>query len=112
MPQHHTAGVIGVVGARRFRRLGVSKNVMAPHRLIAAIKNIAPPFAHEHTLGGAPLVSGVRIDQIGGGPDFHRWPLAPGGGASLYWEGLNKGKRRIEVAYMKKMGYIAVKKAA
>lgn len=36
----------------------------------------------------------VRFDPIGGGPDFRRWPLAPGG-ASLYWEGLNKGKRSI-----------------
>jgi 2-methylfumaryl-CoA isomerase len=36
----------------------------------------------------------IRIDQIGGGPDFRRWPLAPGG-ASLYWEGLNKSKRSV-----------------
>lgn len=36
----------------------------------------------------------IRFDPIGGGPDFHRWPLAPGG-LSLYWEGLNKGKRSI-----------------
>lgn len=38
----------------------------------------------------------IRIDQIGGGPDFHRWPLAPGG-SSLYWEGLNKGKKSIAI---------------
>jgi 2-methylfumaryl-CoA isomerase len=36
----------------------------------------------------------IRIDTIGGGPDFQRWPLAPNG-ASLYWEGLNKGKKSI-----------------
>ncbi|MEI4473361.1 CoA transferase [Frigidibacter sp. MR17.24] len=36
----------------------------------------------------------IRIDQIGGGPDFGRWPLAPGG-ASLFWEGLNRGKRSV-----------------
>jgi 2-methylfumaryl-CoA isomerase len=36
----------------------------------------------------------IRIDQIGGGPDFRRWPLAPAG-ASLYWEGLNKAKRSV-----------------
>jgi 2-methylfumaryl-CoA isomerase len=36
----------------------------------------------------------VRIDPIGGGPDFRRWPLAPDG-TSLYWEGLNKGKFSI-----------------
>ncbi|GAN00303.1 mesaconyl-CoA C1-C4 CoA transferase [alpha proteobacterium U9-1i] len=37
----------------------------------------------------------IRFDNIGGGPDFRRWPLAPGSGASLYWEGLNKGKKSV-----------------
>jgi len=36
----------------------------------------------------------IRFDNIGGGPDFRRWPLAPSG-ASLYWEGLNKGKKSV-----------------
>ncbi len=36
----------------------------------------------------------IRFDPIGGGPDFHRWPLAPGG-ESFYWEGLNKGKKSV-----------------
>ena len=36
----------------------------------------------------------IRVDQIGGGPDYLRWPLAPGGG-SLYWDGLNKGKKSV-----------------
>jgi 2-methylfumaryl-CoA isomerase len=36
----------------------------------------------------------IRFDAIGGGPDFRRWPLAENG-ASLYWEGLNKGKKSI-----------------
>lgn len=26
----------------------------------------------------------IRIDPIGGGPDFHRWPLSPEG-KSFYW---------------------------
>lgn len=38
----------------------------------------------------------IRIDPVGGGPDFYRWPLAPGG-LSFYWEGLNKGKRSITI---------------
>ena len=38
----------------------------------------------------------IRFDPIGGGPDFYRWPLAPNG-SSLYWEGLNKGKRSIAI---------------
>ncbi|HZC15225.1 MAG TPA: CoA transferase, partial [Caulobacteraceae bacterium] len=36
----------------------------------------------------------IRFDQIGGGPDYNRWPLAPGG-ASFYWEGLNKAKKSV-----------------
>lgn len=38
----------------------------------------------------------IRIDQIGGGPDYRRWPLTPAGD-SLYWEGLNKQKRSIQI---------------
>jgi 2-methylfumaryl-CoA isomerase len=38
----------------------------------------------------------IRFDNIGGGPDFRRWPLAENG-ASLYWEGLNKGKKSIAI---------------
>jgi 2-methylfumaryl-CoA isomerase len=36
----------------------------------------------------------IRFDQIGGGPDFKRYPRARSG-SSLYWEALNKGKRSI-----------------
>lgn len=36
----------------------------------------------------------IRIDPIGGGSDRNRAPLAPGG-TSLYWAGLNKGKRSV-----------------
>ena len=38
----------------------------------------------------------IRFDQIGGGPDARRWPIGPEG-QSLYWEGLNKGKRSIAI---------------
>jgi 2-methylfumaryl-CoA isomerase len=38
----------------------------------------------------------IRIDQIGGGPDYQRWPLTDAGD-SLYWEGLNKAKRSIQI---------------
>ncbi|HYD46090.1 MAG TPA: CoA transferase [Phenylobacterium sp.] len=36
----------------------------------------------------------IRFDNIGGGPDFRRWPLSPGG-TSYYWEGLNKAKKSV-----------------
>ncbi len=38
----------------------------------------------------------IRFDQVGGGLDQHRWPLAPNG-ESLFWAGLNKGKRSVQI---------------
>jgi 2-methylfumaryl-CoA isomerase len=38
----------------------------------------------------------IRFDQIGGGIDYGRWPLTEDG-VSIYWAGLNKGKRSIAV---------------
>src|SRR5438445_6315886 len=45
----------------------------------------------------------IRIDPIGGGIDFNRWPVAPSG-ASLYWAGLNKAKRSVALALDKPRG--------
>jgi 2-methylfumaryl-CoA isomerase len=36
----------------------------------------------------------IRVDQIGGGPDFHRWPVTDGND-SLYWENLNRAKKSV-----------------
>jgi 2-methylfumaryl-CoA isomerase len=38
----------------------------------------------------------VRFDPIGGGIDYGRWPLTAEG-RSLYWAGLNKGKKSLAV---------------
>lgn len=38
----------------------------------------------------------IRFDPIGGGLDYTRWPITKDG-ASLFWAGLNKGKRSISV---------------
>jgi 2-methylfumaryl-CoA isomerase len=38
----------------------------------------------------------IRVDPIGGASDIHRWPLAAGG-TSIYWTGLNKGKRSATI---------------
>ena len=38
----------------------------------------------------------VRIDPVGGGNDYRRWPLAPNG-ESHYWSSLNKGKRSVAI---------------
>ena len=36
----------------------------------------------------------IRIDQIGGGPDFRRWPVTDAND-SLYWENLNRAKKSV-----------------
>ncbi|MDX1484497.1 MAG: CoA transferase [Alphaproteobacteria bacterium] len=38
----------------------------------------------------------IRFDPIGGGLDYERWPVTADG-ASLFWAGLNKGKRSIAI---------------
>jgi 2-methylfumaryl-CoA isomerase len=38
----------------------------------------------------------IRVDPIGGASDAHRWPLAASG-TSIYWTGLNKGKRSATI---------------
>lgn len=38
----------------------------------------------------------IRVDPIGGAADYRRWPLAESG-TSIYWTGLNKGKRSATI---------------
>src|SRR6201998_1275272 len=45
----------------------------------------------------------IRIDPIGGGIDFARWPVTSDG-RSLYWAGLNKAKRSLTLALDKPEG--------
>ncbi|MCX7309975.1 MAG: CoA transferase, partial [Afipia sp.] len=67
-------------------------NVLDGMRIIEGASFIAAPSCCLHLVQlGAEV---IRFDMIGGGPDRHRWPVAPNG-ASLYWEGLNKGKKSI-----------------
>jgi 2-methylfumaryl-CoA isomerase len=62
-------------------------------RIVEASAFVAGPSCGLHLAQlGAEV---IRIDQIGGGPDFRRWPLDPDSGASLYWEGLNKSKKSV-----------------
>jgi len=46
----------------------------------------------------------IRFDPIGGGFDAGRWPLTLDGRHSLFWAGLNKGKRSIAVDFHKPRG--------
>src|ERR1700759_1939200 len=65
---------------------------LAGLRIIEVSSFVAAPLAGM-TLAqlGAEV---IRIDPLGGAPDTTRWPLAPNGG-SLYWAGLDKGKRSV-----------------
>ena len=38
----------------------------------------------------------LRVDPVGGAADYRRWPLTESGD-SIYWAGLNKGKRSLAV---------------
>lgn len=63
-------------------------------RIVECASFIAAPSCALHLQQlGAEV---IRIDPIGGGPDFKRWPLSRSGD-SLYWEGLNKGKKSIAI---------------
>jgi 2-methylfumaryl-CoA isomerase len=45
----------------------------------------------------------IRFDDLSGGLDHHRWPLGPDG-SSLFWAGLNKGKRSLRVDLRRPQG--------
>jgi len=61
-------------------------------RVIEASSFVAAPSCGLHLVQMGAEV--IRLDLIGGGPDFNRWPRSQGG-ASLFWEGLNKGKKSV-----------------
>ena len=45
----------------------------------------------------------IRVDPIGGAADHARWPRTADG-ASLYWAGLNKGKRSVTIDFRSPRG--------
>jgi 2-methylfumaryl-CoA isomerase len=65
---------------------------LAGIRVVEISSFVAVPLAGM-TLGqlGADV---IRVDPIGGAADYHRWPLTDDG-SSIYWAGLNKGKRSV-----------------
>ena len=70
-------------------------------RVVEGASFIAAPSCGLHLLQMGAEV--IRFDNIGGGPDFRRWPLSDSG-ASLYWEGLNKGKKSVAIDLSKPEG--------
>ena len=65
---------------------------LAGVRIVEISSFVAVPLAGM-TLGqlGAEV---VRVDPIGGAADYRRWPVTDDG-TSIYWAGLNKGKRSV-----------------
>jgi 2-methylfumaryl-CoA isomerase len=39
----------------------------------------------------------IRIDPLRGGPDFKRWPMSQRADSSLFWTGLNRGKKSLTI---------------
>ncbi len=72
----------------------MSSGILAGMRVIEGSAFVAAP------LGGMTLAQlgadVIRFDPIGGGLDYHRWPVTAAG-QSLFWAGMNKGKRSIEI---------------
>ncbi len=70
------------------------QGILSGMRVIEGSAFVAAP------LGGMTLAQlgaeVIRFDPIGGGLDYGRWPLSDSG-ASLFWAGLNKGKKSIAV---------------
>ena len=71
----------------------MSAGILSGLRIVEISAFIAAP------LGGATLAAMgadvIRVDPPGGGVDIGRWPLHRG--RSLYWAGLNQGKRSVTI---------------
>jgi len=65
-------------------------------RIIESSAFVAVPFAGMTMAQmGADV---IRIDRLQGGLDAHRWPVTSTG-ESLFWAGLNKGKRSLAIDF-------------
>jgi 2-methylfumaryl-CoA isomerase len=68
--------------------------ILSGMRIVEGSAFVAAP------LGGMTLAQlgadVIRFDPIGGGLDYDRWPITRDG-HSLFWAGLNKGKRSIAI---------------
>jgi len=79
---------------------GAQSPILSGLRIVEMSAFVAAP------LGGACLAAlgadVIRVDPPGGGIDIARWPLH--GGRSLYWSGLNQGKRSVTIDYSTEAG--------
>lgn len=71
-----------------------------PHGILSGMKVVEGSAFIAAPLGGMTLAQlgadVIRFDPIGGGLDYHRWPITKAG-RSLFWAGMNKGKRSIQI---------------
>jgi 2-methylfumaryl-CoA isomerase len=78
----------------------VTAPILAGLRIVELSAFVAAP------LGGATLAAMgadvIRVDPPGGGIDNDRWPLHRG--RSLYWAGLNQGKRSVTIDTRSEVG--------
>jgi len=72
------------------------KSILSGMRVVEASAFVAAP------LGGMTLAQlgadVIRIDNIGGGLDYRRWPVTKDN-TSLFWAGLNKSKRSVAINF-------------
>lgn len=67
-------------------------NLLDGLRIIEASSFVASPTAGLYCAQFGAEV--IRVDQVGGGPDYHRWPVTAADD-SLYWENLNRAKKSV-----------------
>jgi 2-methylfumaryl-CoA isomerase len=67
-------------------------NLLSGLSIIEASSFVASPSAGLYCAQMGAEV--IRVDQIGGGPDFRRWPVTVNND-SLYWENLNRAKKSV-----------------
>ena len=67
-------------------------NLLSGLSIIEASSFVASPSAGLYCAQMGAEV--IRVDQIGGGPDFRRWPVTANND-SLYWENLNRAKKSV-----------------
>ncbi len=79
----------------------MTKGILAGLSIVEGSAFVAAP------LGGMTLAQlgadVIRYDQIGGGVDYRRWPVT-GENKSLFWAGMNKGKRSIQIDFRSPQG--------
>ena len=69
-------------------------SLLSDLRIVEASSFVAAPSCGLHLAQLGATV--IRLDMIGGGPDFRRWPKSDNG-SSFFWEGLNKGKKSVAI---------------